>query len=256
MKRNTVGLALGAGAAKGYAHIGVLQVLEQAGIPIDIIVGSSIGSLIGALYATGIDPLMLEKLAYKIRRRQWVDLNIPKMGLIAGNKIKAILDLLTKGKDFDELNLPLGVIVTDLVKKQSIMITKGNVAKAVRASIAMPGIFCPLKINNRILVDGGVLERVPGKRARSLGADFVIGVELGFNDTTSIRNIYDVLLQTFDVMGKEIQNLKSYDCDVLITPELGDIDPLTFNQAKKCIKEGRRATEKVLPEILKGIERR
>jgi len=256
MERPTIGIALGSGAAKGYAHIGVLEVLEQANIPIDIIVGSSIGSLIGALYASGIDPVTIEKLARKIRRRQWVDLVIPKMGLIAGNKIEAILDLLTKSKDFNELDTTLGVMVTDLELKKSMMITEGNVAQAVRASIAIPGIFCPVKINNRTFVDGGVLQRLPGRETRLLGADFVIGVELGFNKNSAIRNIYDILLETFDVMGREIQGLKGYDCDVVITPELSDIDPLTFNQVEQCILEGRKATEKVLPQILDRIERR
>lgn len=255
MNRPTIGLALGSGAAKGYAHIGVLQVLEQAQIPIDLIVGSSIGSIIGALFASGIDPLMLEKLAREIRRHHWIDLNIPKMGLIAGNKIESIIRLLTKDKDFSELNIPLGVMVTDLSSKESTMITKGNVAEAVRASIAIPGIFCPVEIDDHIFVDGGVLQRVPGKEAKLLGADFVIGVELGFSEGLPIRNIYDVLFETFDVMGREIQKLKNYDCDILITPELADIDALAFNKARKCIDKGRKATEKILPLILNSLKK-
>lgn len=256
MERPTVGLALGSGAAKGYAHIGVLQVLEREKIPIDLIVGSSIGSLIGALYAAGISPIMLERLAYQIRRRNWMDISVPKKGLIAGNKIEAIIKLLTKNLNFDQLMIPLGVVATDLCKRQTVLIKDGNVASAVRASIAIPGIFCPVEENERVLVDGGVLERVPGSMARAMGADFVIGVELGFSDYLPPKNIYDVLIQTFDVMGREIQKLKQYDCDVLIFPKLSDVDSLDFNKVEKCIIEGRKAAEEALPKILNNIGRK
>lgn len=250
MGRPVVGLALGSGAAKGYAHIGVLQVLEREKIPVDLIVGSSIGSLIGALYAAGIDPIMLERLVHQIRRRNWVDISVPKKGLIVGNKIEAILKLLTKNLNFDQLRIPLGVVTTDLCSRQSVLLKEGNVASAVRASIAIPGIFCPVEEGGKVLVDGGVLDRVPGSWARTMGADFVIGVELGFSDHLPPNNIYEILIQTFDVMGREIQALKHYDCDVLICPELSDVDGLAFNKIDKCIKEGQRATEKVLPRIL------
>lgn len=256
MKRPVIGLALGCGAAKGYAHIGVLQVLEREKIPIDIIVGSSIGALIGALYAAGINTIMLERLAHQIRRRNWMDISVSTKGLIAGDKIEAILKLLTKNLNFDQLSIPLGVVATDLCTKQAVLIKDGNVASAVRASIAIPGIFYPKEINGRVLVDGGVLERVPGKMAREMGADFVIAVELGFSDYLPPKNIYEVLIQTFDVMGREIQNLKQYDCDVLISPHLSDVDGLAFNKVGKCIDEGRKAAEKAVPWILKNIGRK
>jgi len=255
MERPKIGLALGSGAAKGYAHIGVLKVLEREGIPVDLITGSSIGSLIGALYASGMGIKMVEQLAREIKRRQWVDLTIPKTGLIAGNKIEGIIKLLTKGKNFEELDIPLGVIVCDLTTKSSILINSGNVAEAVRASISIPGIFQPIKKDGHIIVDGGVLERVPARQARTMGADIVIGVELGFSGNIPIRNIYDVLIQTFDVMGREIQKLKNYDADILITPDLSDIDALAFNQVEKSIKEGEKATEDKLPEIREKIEK-
>jgi NTE family protein len=255
MRRPVVGLALGSGAAKGYAHIGVMQVLEREKIPIDIITGSSIGSLIGALYASGLDLSTIQHLAMEIKRRHWVDLAIPKMGLIAGNKIESILGSLTQNKSFDELRVPLGVMATDMLSKKSVLITDGNVAEAVRASIAIPGIFNPVKKNKRLLVDGGVLERVPGSAARLMGADIVIGVELGFDEDSRVNNIYDVLVQTFDVMGREIQSLKDYDCDVLITPELSDVAPLAFNKVAKAIIKGRRAAETSLPEILQMLRK-
>lgn len=255
-RRPKVGLALGSGAAKGYAHIGVIKVLEKHGIPIDIITGSSIGSLIGALYASGVKVDYIESLAYHIKRRHFVDITFPRLGLIAGNKIEEMLRLLTKNRNFDELNIPLGVVATDLKSKRLVLLKEGNVALAVRASIAIPGIFCPVMADGMVLVDGGVLERVPGRAAREMGADVVIGVELGFSAGTSLSNIYDIIFQTFEVMGREIQFLKNYDCDVLITPNLESVNPLAFSEPEKCIKEGIRAAEAVLPQILTIIGRR
>lgn len=255
MEKPKIALALGSGAARGYAHIGVLQVLEREGIPIDIITGSSIGSLIGALYASGVDTQMLERLAKTIKRRHWVDLTIPKKGLIAGHKIEAIIDLLTKGKIIEELDIRLGVVVCDLTTKTSVLLTSGSVAEAVRASISIPGIFQPVEKDGHILVDGGVLERVPAVEARSMGADIVIGVELGFSGNSPINNIYDVLIQTFDVMGREIQKLKKYDADILITPDLTSVGALSFNEVERCIEEGRIATGKKLPEIKEIIDK-
>ncbi|MGI6484957.1 MAG: patatin-like phospholipase family protein [Tepidanaerobacteraceae bacterium] len=255
MKRPVIGLALGSGAAKGYAHIGVLQVLERENISIDIITGSSIGSLIGALYAAGLALDEIEYLAKNTKRRQWVDISIQKMGFVAGNKIESLIRSLIQDKNFDELKIPLGVIATDLLSKDSVLITEGNVAEAVRASISIPGIFNPVTKGNRLLIDGGVLERVPGRAARLMGADIVIGVELGFDDNKRIKNIYDVLFSTFDVMGREIQSLKKYDCDILITPELFNIAPMDFNKAEKAIDEGQNSAKKMITKILQIIQK-
>lgn len=255
MQRPVVGLALGAGAAKGYAHIGVLKVLKRESIPIDVVTGSSIGALIGSLYAAGIDVDIIETLAYQIRRRHWLDLTLPAEGLIAGKKIESILSTLTKGMNFEQLRIPLGVVVTNLSEKKSVLVTSGSVAKAVRASISIPGIFEPVIKSGQLLVDGGVLERVPGKEARLMGSEFVIGVELGFGTASKRTNIYDILMRTFDIMGEELQNLKGYNTEVLITPKLEGIDSMAFNQVKKCIAAGEKAAEQALPDILHGIKK-
>lgn len=255
-RRPKVGLALGSGAARGYAHIGVIKVLEKHGVPIDLITGSSIGSLIGALYASGLSVDYIESMAYRIKRRHWVDITFPKLGLIAGKKVEEMIRFLTGNKNFDELKIPLGVVATDLRSKRVILIREGNVAFAVRASIAIPGIFSPVMKEGMVLVDGGVLERVPGRAAREMGADVVIGVELGFSAGTSLNNIYDIIIQTFEVMGREIQFLKSYDCDVLITPHLESVNPIAFSEPEKCIKEGTRAAEAALPKIMSILERK
>ena len=172
MNKLQIGLALGSGAARGYAHIGVLQVFEREGIPIDIITGSSIGSIMGAAYAAGIGADMLKEQALHIRRRHWVDLCIPKLGLIAGNKIETVLNTIMGNKNFEELDIPLGVMATDLYTKKSILIKEGNVARAVRASIAIPGIFHPVKLQDKLFVDGGLFGKSAWDPSKGNGCKF------------------------------------------------------------------------------------
>ncbi|NPV43093.1 MAG: patatin-like phospholipase family protein [Firmicutes bacterium] len=250
-----LGLALGGGAAKGYAHIGVLKVLEKEKIPISFIAGTSIGGLIGALYAAGLNADMLEKLALNIKREQWIDLTIPRRGLIAGKKIEGIIRLLTKNKTFDQLNIPLAVTATDLKKGEEVVIKEGNVARAVRATISIPGIFNPVVTEDKILVDGGVLNKVPVDLVREMGADYVIAVDLGSESMSKIRSIYDIIIQTFDVMGREILKNKITGADVVVRPKLGHISLSQFNQAEECIKEGMRAALEVVPEIMKLLNK-
>jgi NTE family protein len=252
--RPRIGLALGGGAAKGYAHIGVLKVLEREKINIDCIAGTSIGSLIGALYCSGISIKMLEQLSYQIKRRHWVDVIIPKQGLLAGNKAMEIVRLLTKNKSFHELDIPLAVTATNLVTGKEEVLKEGNVAEAVRASISIPGIFVPVYKGDMVLVDGAVLDKVPVDAARQMGADIVIAVDLGFENTRKLNNIYDILLQTFDVMGQELVNKKIVNADIVIKPDLSDVRPSLFNQQEKCINRGVEAAEKVLVEIRKILD--
>jgi len=161
VKKPRIGLALGAGAARGLAHIGVLQVIKEENIPVDLVAGSSIGSVFGALFACGHDFQRLERLAYELRQKQFIDLSVPRMGLLRGNKVEEMLRLLTQNKNFDQLDIPLYVVAVDLVSGEKVIINEGNVAKALRASIAIPGIFQPVGTDGRVLVDGAVMDRVP-----------------------------------------------------------------------------------------------
>ncbi len=247
--RPKIGLALGGGAAKGYAHIGILKVLEKEGIPIDMIAGTSIGSVVGALYASGISISVIEKLAYNIQRDLWIDLVIPRRGFIEGKRVEEMMKLLTKNKSFDELEIPLAITATDLIEGEEYIFNKGNVAKAVRASISIPGIFNPVIEGKKVLVDGGVLNNVPVDVVKQMGADYVIAVDLSSKVSVKVRSIYDILNRTFEVMGREILKYKMQTPDVLIRPNLEKINPSRFNQAEECIEEGIRATLEVLPKI-------
>ncbi len=254
-KKPRIGLALGAGASRGLAHIGVLQVLEEHGIFPDLIAGSSIGAIVGALYASGISPQMMEGIAENLDMRMYYDVAIPKLGFVKGERIEELIRLLTKGKTFDELKIPLKVTAVDLKSNQSVILDKGEVYKAVRASISIPGIFVPVFDGDKVLVDGGLLERLPTRVVRDMGADIIIGVDVGYRGQHGDpSNILGIILQSFEVIELALVDSIINDEDIYIYPELGDINPMNFDEVKRCVEEGRRATLEVIDEIKKKIE--
>lgn len=252
-RRQTIGLALGSGAARGLAHVGVLKVLEQEGIPVDLITGSSMGALVGAFYAAGMPVTMMEKFAGSFERKQWVDPVIPRMGLIKGERICEMIRLLTKGLQFADLKVPLGVVATDLRSGQRVVFNEGSVAEAVRASISIPGIFEPVRKDEMVLVDGGVVDRVPVALAREMGADIVIAVDVGFDINrlagSRLNSLVDVLVHSIELLEHEAMKHKFLDADIVIKPEVHDISPARFDQPENCINAGINATESVIPMI-------
>ncbi len=246
----TLGLALGGGAARGLAHIGVLKVFEKNNITIDYIAGTSMGGLIGAFYANGMSTKMMERLAKRMDKRIWMDLTFPKMGIIAGEKIQEILCFLTRNRDFNDLKIPFAVSATDLYSGESITINEGKVGDAVRATISIPGIFTPVKWKEHLLVDGGVLNRVPVNIVREMGADIVIAVDVGiYVGTKRTNNIIDVISQSIDIMAREIQRHKIIDANVIIRPYLGEISPSHFDRVDEAVTSGEEATCNALSKI-------
>ncbi|SFS51471.1 patatin-like phospholipase family protein [Marininema halotolerans] len=242
MVKAKIGLALGSGGARGLAHIGVLKVLQQAGIPVDYVAGSSIGSLVGVMFAEGLDLEMMEKLAIHLKRKYWLDLTIPRLGFLTGKKVKELIRLLTKGKHMEELPLPTAVVATDLVKGERVVFRSGPIDVAVRASISIPGIFEPVTVNGRTLVDGGVIDRIPITVVKEMGADIVIAVDVvPKRSSVQIRTVFDVIAQTLSVMEREILNQKLLDADILIHPDLADISPTAFTRVRECIQRGEEA---------------
>ncbi len=173
-----IGLALGKGTAKGFAHIGVLKELEKCGIRPDMIAGCSAGAIVGALYASGMSPKAMEKEMLKVDWKHMFDFGMPKNGLIKGDALWEYIELLTQNKDFNELDIPLYIVSTNLTKKEKVIFKEGNVAKAVRASLAIPGVFNPVYINGDEYVDGGLTDPVPIDILKSNGADVIIAVDL------------------------------------------------------------------------------
>ncbi|HET7628810.1 MAG TPA: patatin-like phospholipase family protein [Bacillales bacterium] len=255
--RPKVGLALGSGGAKGFAHVGVLKVLEEANIPIDYIAGSSMGALTAALYGAGHNVESLFKMATTFRRKYYLDFIVPKMGFIAGEKVTELLKVITFGKRIEQLTPKTAIIATDLIAGERVVFTEGSAAEAVRASISIPGIVVPAKIDGKLLVDGGVIDRVPVSAAKQMGADVVIAVDVSsFKGSSEVHSIFDVIMQTIDIMQEEMVRLHEMEADVMIKPPLGSYNSRTFTNVAEMIKLGEEEARKHLPEIEAALSKR
>jgi NTE family protein len=252
-----IALVLGGGAARGFAHVGVIRVLEQEKIPIDMIIGTSAGSLVGAIYASERDLFQLEWMAYQMKEEDLFDFSIvySKMGPVQGEKLEEFIRSRLKVKNLEDLTLPLYPVATDLMTGETVTLEKGSIARAVRASSAIPGIFVPVRFAGRTLVDGGVTDNVPVDIAAKKGADLIIAVNISKGlQNTQISSVVDVILQSIDIMGRELLKYKKQGADVLIEPAVGDVGMMDFSQRKRCIEAGIRATQGAVPQIRQKIE--
>ena len=255
MKQKKLGLALGSGAARGFAHLGVLQAFEEKGIRIDCISGCSIGSLIGALYCCGMPVLEIMDMALELVPWEWIDISMPKTGLIQGRRLEQLIKKHTGGKRFEDLKKPFAVVAADLSTGKRVVLNKGYVYKAVRASVAIPGIIAPLELEGKILADGGLVDPVPVDLAKEMGAGYTVGVNLGsWIEEKKMKSIYDVIIQSIDILQNEILMLRGIEADLIISPYLKDINPVTFNQVEECVAAGRKAALGVIDELRSGLE--
>ncbi|MCF8564404.1 patatin-like phospholipase family protein [Alicyclobacillus tolerans] len=256
MAKRTVGVALGSGGAKGFAHVGVLKALDEHHIPVDVVAGSSMGSLIGAFYSTGMRTNFMERLACSMKWRYWVDLTVPRVGLIQGEKIRQMVHMLTRGLNIEQADKPLAIVATELMSKSLVVFRTGLIADAVRASISIPGVFVPFVTPEGIFVDGGVLERVPVSAAKSLGADVVIGVDVGYPQRNSVpETMLDVVMQSIDIMQETVYTQRGGDdADVLLRPDLAQIGTSHFQKAAQAIALGYEAALAAMPEIQQKVQ--
>ncbi len=254
--RPKIALVLGAGSARGLAHIGVLQVLLENNIPFDCIVGSSMGAMVGGLYACGTDLYMLDKMIEYIDTSIFFDIQIPRMGFIADKKVKTLLNLLTKKKNFKDVSIPLSVVATDLLEGKRVVLEEGSVAEAIRASISIPGIFTPVKRDGMVLVDGAVVDRLPVEVARARGAKVVLAVDVTFcaEKKASVKNALDVIMTSLDIMQRQQFDLIRDKIDVIIQPKVGDFSPRDFERSREIVDLGRLAAEEKIEEILQKIK--
>ena len=256
MEHPKIGLALGSGGARGFAHLGVIMALKEAGIPIHLIAGSSMGALVASFYGAGLDLDRLYKLSTAFKRKYFLDFTVPKMGFISGKKIKEFINVFTHGKNIEELSLPIGIVATDLLTGEKVVFQKGPVAEAVRASISIPGIFVPEKYNGRILVDGGVADRVPISVAKDMGADIVIAVDVSrVKRNAEITTIYDVIMQSIDIMQTEIINYRETSADIMIRPPVEMYSSRAFTNTEEIITIGKEETNKHIKQIESVIEK-
>jgi NTE family protein len=254
-----IALVLGGGAARGFAHVGVIRVLEQEKIPIHMIVGTSVGSLIGALYASDPNSFNLEWLSFTIEKEDIFDYSVlsAKMGPVSGERLEKFVQTKVRAKTIEQMKIPFYAITTDLNTGNTWVFDKGSVAKAVRASSSIPGIFQPLEYLGRTYVDGGVTNNLPVDVARAKGADIIIAVNISKNvQNPQINTLVDVIMQSISIMGRELVIYKSRGCDVLIEPNVGDVGTTDFTQKKRLMDAGIQAAKQALPRIKKLIEER
>jgi NTE family protein len=248
-----LGLALGGGSARGLAHIGVLKSLEQAGIQAEVVSGSSAGALIGAFCAAGLGAWQIEEVALRTREVDVADLNpASRRGMMAGEALTRFVNGALKGARIEELKLRFGAMTTDLRNGEAVLLRSGSVADAVRASCSIPGIFVPRELGGRELVDGGLVSPLPVRSARALGADVVIAIDVAAKPTRgAMPGLYEIVLQSFEIMGRALADQEALAADLVIRPETGTVASTDFNQRKELIQAGYVATEQALPQIRK-----
>jgi NTE family protein len=247
-----IALVLGAGSSKGFAHIGVLKILESNKIPIHMIVGTSVGSAVGGLYAYGIDAFSLQKLAISINQGDIIDpLVIPSNGFIKGEKLEEFINKSVKNTPIEKLKIPFYVIATDLENGQEMVFGKGSTGAAVRASCSIPGIFRPVKISDRIYVDGGVVSPVPVEAAKRFGADVVIAVDVSSGaERMQPEGTIETILQSINIMYSKLGAIQLVKADVVIKPKVGHISSSDFSKKHEAILEGEKAAIGALSQMM------
>ncbi|MBI1824280.1 MAG: patatin-like phospholipase family protein [Nitrospirae bacterium] len=252
-----IALVLGGGAARGFAHVGVIRALEQEKIPIDMIVGTSVGSLIGSIYADTRSSFELEVIAFKLEKDDLFDFSVfsSTTGPVKGERLEKFVQNKVKKQNIEDLSIPFTAVATNLATGERIMLDRGSVGRAVRASSSIPGVFTPVIYQNMTLVDGGVVDNVAVDVARAKGADIVIAVNIGKNVINKdVTNILDITLQAVNIMSYEISKFKVLGADILIEPGVGEVGMMDFSRKEFCMRAGIDATEKMIPELRKKIE--
>ncbi|MFD3448027.1 patatin-like phospholipase family protein [Microbacteriaceae bacterium 4G12] len=250
MREPKIGLALGSGGAKGFAHIGVIKVLRDAGIPIHVIAGSSMGALVATFYAAGCDVNRLYQLAKIFKRKYYLDFTVPKMGFIAGKRVKDMIKMFTYNKHLEQLDIPTAVVATDILTGEKVVFTKGSIADAVRASISIPGIFVPERVDGRLLVDGGVVDRIPVSVVKELGADIVLAVDVSpVKINGEVTSIYDVIIQSIEIMQHELVHYRQIASDLMMHPAVEEFSSRAFTNIEEIVRVGEEEAEKHIATI-------
>lgn len=250
MNTRGVALALSSGGARGMAHIGVLKALEKHRIPIVAIAGSSMGGVVGALYSTGYSGEMIHEIARSIKRSHWMDFSLSKMGLLAGKKLEGLIELYTQGKTFADCSPPLKLVATDIESGSEVVMDSGSLAHAVRATAAIPGMFSPVVLEGRTLVDGGIINRVPVSVLTGMPGSLTVAVDVGVTLTPKVHSLFDVLFQSFDIMARELRGYLPVRADVVIEPQIEFSRGGHAYHVDAIVKAGEDACEAAMPRIM------
>jgi NTE family protein len=249
-----IGLALGGGAARGFAHIGVIKALEAQGIVPDIVVGTSAGSVVGSMYAYGYNGFTLQKMAMEMDEASISDWALPffskSSGVLKGEALQAYVNKAVHGQPIEKLKIPFGAVATDLKTGQPILFRRGNTGQAVRASSAVPSVFQPVSIAGKTYVDGGLVAPVPVRFAKEMGAEFIIAVNISSaTEAQATASSLDVLMQTFTIMGQRLNQHELKDADIVITPALGTMGSADFNGRNLAVLAGEQAAASVMSQL-------
>ena len=247
-----IGLALGGGAARGFAHVGVIQVLEEAGLRPQVVAGTSAGSLVAALYASGKSSQELRRIAETMEEAEITDWMLPILnrGALRGEALAKYVNGQVGGKPIEQMKIPLGIVATDLRSGEAVTFRRGNTGSAVRASSAVPAVFQPVRIGEREYVDGGLVAPVPVKQAREMGANFVIAVDISSDpEGNPAGDTFQILMQTFAIMGKSINVLALREAEFVVRPSLSGVKSADFGARRRSIEAGRSAMQSMLPQL-------
>jgi NTE family protein len=245
-----IALVLGGGAAKGFAHIGVIKALEAQGIQPDIVVGTSAGSLVGALYAAGNDGFELQRISFELQESAFSDWSLPNRGFLRGEALQEFVNKAVQNRPLEKLKRTVAVVATDLQSGESVAFQRGDTGIAVRASSTVPGVFQPVRINGRDYVDGGLVSPVPVRIARRLGADIVIASDISAKAALGrIDGTLGIMLQTFTIMGNVIASQELTEADVVIKPDITKLNSTDFQSRHLAILEGERAGQAAIPQL-------
>ena len=252
-----VGLALGGGAARGFAHVGVIQVLEEAGIKPDLVVGTSAGSLVAALYASGRTGAQLQAVAIAMDEAAFADWTLPifNRGLLRGEALARYVNTQVTNKLIESMPMPLGIVATDLQSGQGVLFRRGDTGTAVRASSAVPAVFLPVRVGNNEYVDGGLVSPVPVRYAREMGAEVIVAVDISSApEGNPSGDPLQILLQTFAIMGKSINSWELKEAEVVVRPGLRGVGSGDFTAKRRAIEAGRAAMLAALPRLRQVME--
>jgi NTE family protein len=256
--RTGVGLALGGGFARGFAHLGVLQVLEENHIPVSHIAGTSVGSILGAAYASGAPLARIIETCRTLRFRDIARWRVSRLGLASNQRLENLIERVFDSRQFEDLRIPLAVVATDLSSGEPVVFTQGNLVDAIRASCAFPGLFEPVEIGTRCLADGGLVAPVPTRAARELGAATVIGVSVGIQDgyRSAPTNIFQVVSRAVSAAQKHQLEVWERHADLVLRPDVQSMAWDDFHRAEDAIEAGAVAARRALPRIEKLLGRK
>ncbi len=245
-----IAVVLGAGASKGFAHIGVLKILESHRVPVHMVVGTSVGALVGSLYAYGYSPYDLQLIAFALTKDDCVDYMLPDNGFIRGEKLENYVNVKVKYTPIDKFPLPFFAVATNIQTGEEMVFGRGNTGKAVRASCSIPGVFNPVTIGDKTYVDGGVVSPVAIDVARRFGADIVIAVDISSHlNASKPSGTIETIMQAIDIMYNKIADVQIKQADIVIAPKVGHIGSSDFSRRHEAILEGEKAATEAMPAV-------